>query len=158
MTKKEQWRLFERIFYRYAFSNNGCWPWNRGKNKKGYGQISLGGKQIGAHRAVYQAFKGKINDDMVIMHSCDNPVCVNPNHLSEGSQSENLKQAFIKNRARSYNSKKTHCSKGHAFSGENLSFYKNNRICKACARIKSAIHRLKTRPRIISKNVINYNQ
>jgi len=56
------------------------------------------GKGVLAHRLSYQIHKGEIPEGMVVMHSCDNPSCVNPDHLSIGTQSQNIKEAIAKGR------------------------------------------------------------
>jgi hypothetical protein len=92
-------------FWRYVEKTDSCWVWTGGsKNQKGYGQIGSGGKgakHILAHRLSYEIHKGKIPDGMVVMHSCDNPSCVNPDHLSIGTQSQNILEAFSKGRKNS---------------------------------------------------------
>lgn len=92
----------EERFWRYVNKTDGCWIWmGGGKNKKGYGQIQIGGKDskhVLAHRLSYTMHKGEIPDGFVVMHLCDNPQCVNPEHLQLGTQSENIKQAFAKGR------------------------------------------------------------
>lgn len=67
----------------------GCWVWLGAKTPKGYGNIRYNKKYLKAHRASYQAFTGEIPKGMVVMHSCDNPSCVNPAHLSIGSNQDN---------------------------------------------------------------------
>lgn len=87
----------EERFWRYVEKSPGCWTWTGGSmTKKGYGQIGLGGrgaKFILAHRLSYQIHCGEIPEGMVVMHLCDNPSCVNPEHLKTGTQSENIKHA-----------------------------------------------------------------
>ena len=76
-----------------------CWEWKASKTKRGYGQIRIEGKAIGAHRISLQIKLGReIVEGLVAKHSCDNPSCVNPNHLTEGTQSENLKEAYERGR------------------------------------------------------------
>lgn len=71
---------------------------------RGYGQFMLrheyGCQQVNtyAHRVAYVIAKGDIPDGAVVMHSCDNPRCVNPDHLSLGTQSDNLSDAARKGR------------------------------------------------------------
>lgn len=93
----------EERFWRFVEKSDGCWKWTgKSVNKKGYGQLgAIGGKgtkAIAAHRLSYQIHKGEIPDGMVVMHSCDNPSCVNPDHLSVGTQSQNILEAIAKGR------------------------------------------------------------
>lgn len=77
--------------------DNGCWIWKgcRGGN---YGKLTQDRKIIGAHRASYLAFKGPIEKGKVICHSCDDPFCINPDHLWIGTQKENMQDAKKKGR------------------------------------------------------------
>lgn len=75
-----------------------CWNWKGNKRKDGYGVIAINGKGIRVHRFVLG-----INDPNIkIIHICDNPMCVNPSHLITGSQTENMKDMFNKNRNSKY--------------------------------------------------------
>jgi len=58
----------------------------------------MNGSHVLAHRAAYELFKGEIDDGMLVMHSCDNPSCVNPDHLTSGSQKDNMADAARKGR------------------------------------------------------------
>jgi hypothetical protein len=93
--------LVER-FWRFVNKSDGCWLWTGGSvNAKGYGQIQEGGKgtpHVLAHRLSYQIHHGDISDGFVVMHKCDTPGCVNPAHLSAGTQSENILDSFRKGR------------------------------------------------------------
>ena len=79
---------------------DGCWEWKGTRNGYGYGIFLLPGeKQIRAHRYAYEFFTGKkIPQGMVIMHSCDNPPCVNPEHLRVATKGENNTDTANKNR------------------------------------------------------------
>lgn len=75
-------------------TESGCWIWMGGIwTDTGYGRInsSASGKAeaIGAHRASYLAFKGRIKKGHVVRHACDNPLCVNPDHLATGTAHQN---------------------------------------------------------------------
>lgn len=88
-------------FWRYVQKSEGCWTWVGRLSQTGYGFIQQGGKgstNVYAHRLSYRMHKGEIPDGMVVMHLCDNPSCVNPNHLQLGSQSQNILDAFAKGR------------------------------------------------------------
>jgi hypothetical protein len=69
--------------------------------KAGYGEFSIKGKRILAHRFSYQLFHNRlIKDNMCICHKCDNPSCVNPNHLWEGTVKDNNNDRDNKGRAK----------------------------------------------------------
>ena len=74
-----------------------CWQWVGCRTGK-YGQISYLGEMIGAHRMSYIIHKGDVPEGMVVMHSCDTPLCVNPDHLSAGTYSDNQMDAVSKGR------------------------------------------------------------
>ena len=92
----------EERFWRYVKKTDTCWLWTGSEKKlSGYGQIGLGGrggKLVLAHRFSYELHKGPIPDGLVVMHSCDNPRCVNPSHLSVGTHSENTMDSVRKGR------------------------------------------------------------
>ena len=78
--------------------DTGCWIWTGGTNPAGYGRFTLKGHIEHAHRAAYILFVGPIPDGKLICHKCDNPSCVNPDHLFSGSQRENILDAVSKGR------------------------------------------------------------
>lgn len=81
-------------------SEDSCWEWQANKNNKGYGMFSVNsivGKKL-AHRLSYEDRYGAIPHGMHIMHSCDNPACVNPSHLSAGTRSDNMTDCAKKGR------------------------------------------------------------
>jgi len=81
---------------------NECWIWKGAPVGYGYGMMRIGNRRFVAHRLSYQIHYGKITPGMLILHSCDNPLCVNPNHLREGTPRDNVKDMWERNRA-SYN-------------------------------------------------------
>ena len=91
----------EERFERHIDKTGECWNWTGRLTGKGYGTLGLGGrgaKQKLVHRLSYEIHKGPIPDGMVVMHKCDNPRCVNPDHLDAGTQSQNIKDAFSRGR------------------------------------------------------------
>lgn len=75
-----------------------CWIWRR-NSCNGYGTFQLNGKMIYVHRWAYEYFFGPIPEGMKVLHSCDNPKCVNPEHLSLGTDRDNTRDCIKKGRA-----------------------------------------------------------
>lgn len=85
-------------FYTDVQDTNQCWLWRGATNEHGYGVLNVQGKSTLAHRVAYQTWVGDIPDGCVVMHVCDTPPCVNPNHLRSGTQGENVRDMFDKQR------------------------------------------------------------
>jgi hypothetical protein len=81
-----------------------CWNW-KGSQVRGYGVIFFK-KNIKAHRFSYFLHKGKLNDRLLVCHTCDNSLCVNPEHLYQGTEKDNARDSVIRKRRRS-------CEKHH---------------------------------------------
>jgi hypothetical protein len=80
---------------------SGCWEWTGSRNDYGYGQMKWDSvKVIYAHRFSYELHIGPIPTGLVLMHSCDKPSCVNPDHLTPGTNSDNTKDMILKGRCR----------------------------------------------------------
>lgn len=78
-----------------------CWPWLGSQDGRRYGQMSSGpggGSPIKAHRVSWIIANGPIPEGMNILHRCDNPPCVNPNHLLPGTQKQNIQDASERGR------------------------------------------------------------
>lgn len=93
---------------------NQCWNFTGSFDGHGYGQFSIGGRKgvkISAHKFSFILFTGVIPDGKDVCHDCDNPACVNPFHLWEGTRKQNLQDMVQKNRSnfgsRNWNSKLT---------------------------------------------------
>jgi hypothetical protein len=81
--------------------NSGCWLWIGAVKEFGYGVIGLGRREQGtakAHRVAYELYCGPIPAGQNVLHRCDNPSCVNPEHLFLGSLSDNMKDCVSKGR------------------------------------------------------------
>lgn len=77
-----------------------CWPW-KGRKIKGYGYLTLDGKGFYAHRVSWLLFFGEDPGNKCVLHKCDNPPCVNPNHLFAGTHKDNMRDMFKKGRRNS---------------------------------------------------------
>ena len=77
------------LFNRSRLGEGGCWVWV-GSKRAGYGLMSKGNKTVSAHRVSYEAYNGEIPKGLVVRHKCDNPSCINPDHLELGTQQQNV--------------------------------------------------------------------
>lgn len=83
-----------------------CWDWEFGVTAGGYGQMAYKCKKYASHRLSWSYYNDKsIPKGCVIMHTCDNPKCVNPSHLKLGTQKDNVADMMAKGRFKDYNKK-----------------------------------------------------
>ena len=78
--------------------DNGCWEWFGNLDTKGYGQITIDKRKFSTHRVSYTLNKGEIKNNLYVLHTCDNPKCLNPEHLFLGTQKDNIHDMISKNR------------------------------------------------------------
>lgn len=85
---------------KYREMPNGCWEWVAARDPNGYGRFGNGGRTsaILAHRYSYLMHYGEFDRRRHVLHSCDNPPCVNPEHLSLGDAYDNAHDAIAKGR------------------------------------------------------------
>jgi HNH endonuclease len=97
------WRRFiplkERFLENVAVvTESGCWIWTGRLSDDGYGEFSIKGNKVRAHRAAWGIFKGESPAGRVVCHSCDVPCCVNPAHLFLGDVAANVRDMHAKGR------------------------------------------------------------
>ena len=90
--------------------NTGCWLW-KGSDSWGYGYLYVGRSRKRAHRVSYEAFVGVIPEDAVVMHDCDVRCCVNPEHLTVGTQAQNIQDCYDRGRGPQKEGEHHHLSK-----------------------------------------------
>lgn len=139
---------------------NGCLFWTAALQSMGYGKIWFEGKPQLAHRVAYQLTFGPIPEGKHILHNCDTPACVNPEHLFVGDPKANALDKSRKGRAKSGHENQTHCKRGHLLSGSNMrlkerksrngKFYKV-RCCLTCLRDASLRSQQRSRNKQLSK-------
>ena len=92
--------------------NSGCWLW-LGMQQYGklYGIFCWKNKNIKAHRASWEIYRGPIPDGIHVLHKCDVPSCVNPDHLFLGTQRDNVEDCHRKGRNNSLKGERQHLAK-----------------------------------------------
>ena len=87
----------------------GCWLWTACvRQSDGYGTLGIKGKTKAAHRVSWEIHNGPIPEGLCVLHRCDVPTCVNPDHLFLGTKADNTADMIAKGRAKGYTPGETH--------------------------------------------------
>jgi hypothetical protein len=90
----------ETFYKRFKPAANGCWEWiSHLDRQKKYGIFNYQARHWRAHRLSYWFHKGEFNLDLYVCHTCDNPLCVNPDHLFLGTTQDNTSDRVKKDRS-----------------------------------------------------------
>lgn len=98
----------ENLFWKKVNKTESCWLWTASKDRDGYGHFARNKR---AHRISYILIKGKIPKGLWVLHKCDNPPCVNPDHLYLGTIKENTKDKNERGRYNPSYGEKSHFAK-----------------------------------------------
>lgn len=128
----------KRFWPKVSRQPNGCWLWLAHKTPKGYGQFGDERLRVTrAHRWAYRTFVGDIPKGRVLDHLCQNPSCVNPEHLEPVTPRENAYRSKVWMNGYRYQKAKTHCPQGHPYDEVNTITDKDgHRACRTCRRLR----------------------
>lgn len=119
--------------------NSGCWLWVGARGPKGYGNLWVLGKLVGAYRFFYEQFKGPVPEGLELDHLCRTPPCVNPAHLEPVTSRTNTLRGKSPS---AIHATQTHCLRGHAFDAANTRLTRRGtRDCRACFNYRQNIRR-----------------
>lgn len=89
----------EERFWSHVEKSDGCWLWTGELAGKGYGRMKFAGVREHAHRMSWEFANGPVQAGLLVLHKCDTPACVRPDHLFLGTQKDNMRDMHAKGRA-----------------------------------------------------------
>lgn len=134
-----QMTMAERLWPRVVVDANFCWVWMGARARFGHGSMTIEGRRRSPHQIAWLLAHAVIPDGLQVLHRCDVPACINPDHLFLGTQADNM--ADMRSKGRGFigdpgagNRAKTHCAQGHPYDEKNTRLTKTGRVCRACHR------------------------
>ena len=141
--------LADRFWEKVAVQGpDDCWLWLGYKDHNGYGQISVAGRGVGAHRVSFELNKHALPPGLVPDHLCRRPSCVNPDHLEAVTMGENTRRGVLHLVRAAKARQQTHCKRGHPLFGSNLRMGDHGRYCIICQRNAAEVWRAVHRERV----------
>jgi hypothetical protein len=98
-------------FHGWTITDSGCWEWNGAQNRNGYGVVYHSGETLVASRAAFRVWKSEEIGELFVCHTCDNRICINPDHLRLGTNADNMRDMVQKGRSNRKPGTKTHNAK-----------------------------------------------
>lgn len=143
LTEREFQRRLRRFMSKVAFLDS-CWMWTGARDRRGYGTFVVStGLRRSAYRWLYETLIGDVPEGKELDHLCRQPSCVRPDHLEPVTHLENVRRGNAGGHAQRA---RTHCPKGHPYSGDNLHIRPDGgRACNECSRIHSREYQRKRR-------------
>lgn len=134
-------------FWAKVARTDGCWLWTGATDRHGYGRVTINGRgSLLAHRVAWALYTGRW-PELNVLHHCDVPGCVRHDHLFEGTQTINMRDAQTKGRTRGTFEPKKECKHGHEFTPENTGYIESTRhqkrlrYCRECNRRRTKEYR-----------------
>jgi len=116
-----------------------CIEWPRARSPEGYGRTWFRGRLDQAHRVAWIKAFGEIPGKLWVLHRCDNPPCINTDHLFLGTHSDNMQDAASKGHLATANKRKMGCPQGHIYDAIDI---RGSRYCKKCHNQRRRIQRV----------------
>ena len=108
-----------------------CWLIEKSLDAYGYPYFKLMGKNIKLHRMIFRMTKGRLLDNMVIDHICNHRNCINPDHLQQITQGENVRRGSS---ISTFYASRSACIRDHEYTPENTHWRGTTRVCRTCKR------------------------